>query len=84
MCIRDSSQPNPLADDAQYHRDRAPHLYPLSDEFGLDAAVAPMNVFHNKILERKTYADMTANNINHPNDFLAGLYGQIVFYTLEP
>lgn len=78
------SQPNPLVDDAQYHRDRTPFMYFLADEFGDSVAIAPMNELHNKILLRKDYYDMTANNINHPNDFLASVYGQLVFYTITP
>lgn len=59
-------------------------MYFLADEFGDSVAIAPMNELHNKILLRKDYYDMTANNINHPNDFLASVYGQLVFYTITP
>lgn len=41
---------------------------------GSSCAVADMTAFHRWLLERKPYADMTGNNINHPNDFLARCY----------
>lgn len=41
-------------------------------------ALAPMTAVHKYILTQKRYADMTGNNINHPNDFLARIYAQTV------
>ena len=38
--------------------------------------VVPMTALHAETLERKKYWDMTANNINHPNDMLIRMYAQ--------
>ena len=51
--------------------DYADALRSLSDE---DCAVADMTAFHRWLLSRKPYFDLTGNNINHPNDFLARCY----------
>ena len=42
------------------------------------AAYLNMTLSHLKLLERKKFKDMSANNVNHPNDFLARLYAQSV------
>ena len=36
----------------------------------------PVTSVHTATLERKRYYDMTGNNVNHPNDFLARIYAQ--------
>lgn len=38
--------------------------------------IAPMTAMHQYLLERKRDADMSANGINHPNDFLQRVYAQ--------
>ncbi len=48
-----------------------------------NVAVADMTTMHKKLLERKSYRDMTGNNVNHPNDFLGRVYAQVVLETLE-
>ena len=40
--------------------------------------VADMTAIHAYMLESKRFIDMTANNINHPNDFLVRAYAQVV------
>ena len=40
--------------------------------------VAPMTTMHRALLQRKRYFDMTGNNVNHPNDFLARVYAQTI------
>lgn len=40
--------------------------------------VADMTAIHSYMLQSKRFIDMTANNINHPNDFLARAYAQVV------
>ena len=37
---------------------------------------------HQSILEHKRYRDMTGNNVNHPNDFLARVYAQTILQTI--
>lgn len=46
--------------------------------FDKGIAVAPVWRMHTYILEKKRYYDMTGNNVNHPNDFLARVYAQTV------
>jgi len=40
--------------------------------------VAPVTSIHQHILNFKRYYDMTGNNVNHPNDFMARVYTQVV------
>lgn len=41
-----------------------------------------MTDMHTHLLRLKRYWDMTGNNINHPNDFLARVYAQVVSQVL--
>lgn len=43
-----------------------------------DVVVADMTGVHRELLKHKSYQDMTGNNINHPNDYLARWYAQII------
>jgi hypothetical protein len=46
-------------------------------------AVADMTQIHWDILATgKRYRDMTGNNINHPNDFIARIYAKVILKTL--
>lgn len=47
-------------------------------------AVADAWTIHGEMLKRKSYADMTGNNFNHPNDFLIRIVAQSVAYLLFP
>lgn len=42
-----------------------------------------MTEFHSILLKYKKYSDMTGNNINHPNDFLARAYTQVLLKTMS-
>ena len=44
--------------------------------------VADMTTFHGDLLQHKRYYDMTGNNVNHPNDFLARAYAQVMYQTV--
>lgn len=44
--------------------------------------VANVTEAHKKVLEVKRYYDMTGNNVNHVNDFMARVYAQTVFQTI--
>lgn len=46
-------------------------------------AVVNMTRMHEDMLCRKAYADMTGNNVNHPNDYLARVYAQALLETLK-
>lgn len=52
----------------------------LSGIAGFEPGVAAVPVWsmHKYMLESKRYYDMTGNNVNHPNDFLARVYAQAV------
>ena len=50
---------------------------------GQGVVMADMTTLHEDLLARKQYRDMTGNNINHCNDFLARAYAQLVLRTLE-
>ena len=41
-------------------------------------ALVPMTSVHKALLQKKHYHDMTGNNINHPNDFLARAYAHTI------
>ncbi len=55
-------------------------LKALSDKYGL--AYAPITSVHEEILRTKRYCDMTGNNVNHPNDFLARVYVHVILTAL--
>ena len=43
-----------------------------------NVGLIPVTSMHKAILEKKRYYDMTGNNVNHPNDFLARVYAQTI------
>ena len=45
-------------------------------------AICDMTRVHEALLSRKSYRDMTGNNVNHPNDFLTRAYAQTLLKTL--
>lgn len=47
-------------------------------------AVADVTFWHKWLLNYKSYQDMIANNINHPNDYLARWYAHVVSAILVP
>jgi lysophospholipase L1-like esterase len=60
----------------------AEKLYELEKEYSF-VSVADMTQIHWGILSTgKRYRDMTGNNINHPNDFIARVYAQVILKTL--
>ncbi len=56
-----------------------PVLYAMEKEH---VAVSNVGLSHKYLLEHKAYLDMTGNNTNHPNDFLARLYAQTLLASL--
>lgn len=46
-------------------------------------SVADMTSMHEEMLRRKRFQDTTANNINHPNDFLVRVYAQVILEILN-
>ncbi len=57
-------------------------LVALAEEFDRVAAL-PLTSFHKALLEKKPFRDMTGNNINHPNDFLARIYAMYILDAME-
>lgn len=51
-------------------------------EKGVPTAVACMTSMSLSVLETKRFNDYTGNNINHPNDFMARIYAQVIIETL--
>ena len=45
-------------------------------------AVAPMTTVHQTLLRRKEFYDMTGNNVNHCNDYLARVYAMTILRTI--
>jgi len=71
--------PNPLAGRFLGHQAAyLPMLEALQTE---GTAVADMTGFHQYLLSRKRFFDMSGNNVNHPNDFLARAYAQVLWQT---
>lgn len=69
--------PNPIAKTfVGNHANHESLLAELADSYGAIADIARVTSMHKKLMERKNYYDMTGNNINHPNDFLARIYAQ--------
>ncbi len=58
------------------------YLAALQELEGEGIAVADITTMHKAFLARKRYCDMTGNNVNHPNDFLARLYAQVMVRTV--
>ena len=73
--------PNPEA--AAFQGLQEEYLPVLQAMEGPGTAVADMTSFHRQLLSRKRFCDMSGNNINHPNDFLARAYAQVVLQTLR-
>ena len=60
-------------------------MYPLAEkiqERGIGCAVAPMTSVSKYIHQQKRYRDTTGNNVNHPSDFLARAYAQVIYQTV--
>lgn len=57
-------------------------LAELAQEYDF-CALAPVTSLHKDMLAAgKRYRDFTGNNVNHPNDFIVRLYGQVILKTI--
>ena len=74
-------QTNPQAIKTEPYREYLTELHKM-ERPGL--AVADAWTLHGEMLKRKSYADLTGNNFNHPNDFLIRVIAQSVAYLLTP
>lgn len=66
---------NPLAIHSQIQEEYRLPIWSLANK---GVSVADVTVWHKWLLSHKSYQDMTGNNINHPNDYLARWYAHIV------
>ena len=60
-------------------------MYPSAEKIcgnGIDCAVAPMTSMSTYIHSQKRFRDTTGNNVNHPSDFLARTYAQVIYQTV--
>lgn len=71
--------PNPDAPGVQGEHEAYEEPMLAMEQEGI--VVANMTAMHKALIEKKTFRDMTGNNINHPNDYLARIYGQVVYQT---
>ena len=73
--------PNPLSSFATgTHEAYRPWVLRLAQE---GVAAADMTRAHQDLLARKRFEDFNGNNINHPNDFLARVYAQVLLETVR-
>ena len=68
-----------VGDFAGCQKDYLPVLQAMETE---GVAVMDMTTFHETLLAQKRYCDMSGNNVNHPNDFLARGYAQVLWQTV--
>ena len=67
--------PNPDAIQAGIQEKYKTELLKLQKQ---GVAIADMTGVHIELLKHKRYQDMTGNNVNHPNDYLARWYAQTI------
>ena len=60
----------------------ASYLEALKKIEGRGVAVADVWSLHEYLLKNKTYWDMTANHVNHPNDYTVRMYAQVILARL--
>ena len=74
--------PEIVLGDASYQAEYAEVLYELERAGKAGSrggvVVGDMTAIHQQLLKTKRFFDMTANNVNHPNDFLIRAYAQLV------
>lgn len=71
---------NPYAIQNQMQEAYRPEILALKSK---GVAVADMTAVHGELMKYKTYQDMTGNNVNHPNDYLARWYAQVLLSMLS-
>ena len=59
-----------------------PILERICEKYGDIAELVPMTDMHSALLSKKRFFDMTGNNVNHPNDFLAAVHAQTILRIL--
>jgi lysophospholipase L1-like esterase len=64
--------------DAVQSKIQKEYQQPLLNLKDTGIAIADMTAIHEELLRHKAYQDMTGDNVNHPNDYLARWYAQVV------
>ena len=87
ICLISTMLPNPEVSGVYYEQYTFEAAYEkLIAEYHAQGyekiCLAPVTSMHQALLQNKRYYDMTGNNVNHPNDFLARAYAQTVFQTV--
>lgn len=72
---------NPMAIHSQIQEEYRLPIWSLAKS---GVSIADVTIWHKWLLDYKSYQDMTGNNINHPNDYLARWYAHIVSELLIP
>ena len=72
----------PNQEAADFYGNQKELLPALLELEGEGVVVADMTTFHEGLLAQKRYYDMTGNNVNHPNDFVARAYAQVLWQTV--
>lgn len=81
--ICSTTLPNPLASTfVGNHEEHEPLFAEICRDYGARAQLVPVTSMHKALLAKKHFYDMTGNNINHPNDFLARIYTQVILSVL--
>ncbi|MGN1098831.1 MAG: SGNH/GDSL hydrolase family protein [Christensenellales bacterium] len=88
ICLITPMYPNPEAYGAYaqqytFEEDYEEYVGELRENGTDNVALAKVTSYHREILGRKRYYDMTGNNVNHTNDFLARVYAQVVTRTVS-
>ena len=68
----------PNQEAAGFWSDHETHEPLLLELEGEGVAVVEMTSMHKSLLAKKRFYDMTGNNINHPNDYLARIYAHAI------
>jgi len=63
------------------HFENRSRLYKIAQVYE-NIAVADVMAFTEFLLKRKKFSDISGNNLNHPNDFLHGLYAEVILNVL--
>ena len=79
--------PNPSATNGWFGKEylQEPQLIRMAERYrkrGIPCATCCMTSMTLSVLERVDFRDISGNNINHPNDFLARIYACTLFRTL--
>ena len=70
--------------DSSYYKNQDTFAAAMISELEKEGvAVANVTAVHQSLLTYKYYSDMTGNNINHPNDYLARVYAQTLLQTIR-